>query len=262
MTMTFLGSAQENPAQGAGSTREYTHRMKFPWLSGGRPSPDEVPLEHIADLAGDVRTARFASVIRMVKGDHRQMTVRQDGLFDYGHHLGLFRTTTPDGIPDRLLRGPDVLQLLSADEQRETGKVWKWVGSAEPNWETERAETVAAIRHLAQPTVVAVELVAGERVRRYSLRIRPRRQEKDPLLAGVYEHVRRCGIKLQTHDLWITADGRLVQTREHATMFRSHSGPGRVASYTQESWDFGIDLAGLPIPATDEILHRDEPVRA
>ncbi|WP_345475221.1 hypothetical protein [Actinoallomurus oryzae] len=113
---------------------------------------------------------------------------------------------------------------------------------------------MASIRHLAQPTAIAIEELDGEELQRYSLRITPRRNEQDPLLAGVYRHLRRHEIDTLTFDVWLTEDGRLRWTRERAVT--KHRRPRKPYSFTIDCWDFGVDLTELAIPASHEILYR------
>jgi hypothetical protein len=227
--------------------------MKFRRVSDGRVSPVEAPLDQIADAVEAIRTAKVFHHILVATAGTGKMIIQQEGIRDFKRHLTFMRVSSSDQT-NHIQAGPDVLHLLPPEEQRRTGKIWMREGSAPPNWETEHAETVASIRHLAQPTAVAIEELDGEELQRYSLRITPRRNEQDPLLAGVHRHLRRQEIETVTFDVWLTEDGRLRWTREHAvTKYRR---PRKPYSFTIDCWDFGVDLTELAIPAPHEILYR------
>jgi hypothetical protein len=161
-------------------------------------------------------------------------------------------------IADHLQAGPDILCRLTPEEQQRTGRAWRWENQADPGWESRRAETVAAIRHRAEPIAATVEEHDGERLRRFSLRIRPRADETDPLLAGLYQRARRHGIKKLTYDVWLTEDGRLRRTCERVTILRSQPRQDRIGSITETQWDFGIVVEDLVAPPPHEII-RPEP---
>ncbi|MGI8330128.1 hypothetical protein ACRYCC_09180 [Actinomadura scrupuli] len=234
--------------------------MRLARVFRGRPPPDEVPLGHIADEVEAVTTARLTADVLVSRGDGRTLPVRHEGFWDYRHHLGFIRISTGEVIAHHLHAGPDVLCRLTPEEQQRTGMTWRWESPADPGWENHRAETVAAIRHRAVPVAATVEEHDGERLRRFSLRIRPRRHETDPLLAGLYQRCERHGIKKLTYDVWLTADGRLRRTCEGVTILRSHARPGSIASITETQWDFGVVVEDLVAPRPHEIIRpRVEP---
>lgn len=234
---------------------------RFARLSRNRPAPEEAPLGHIADEVEAVTTARLSATVLMKRADLRNAVVAQEGFWDYGRALGFLRISTEGMVADHLHVGPDVLCRLSPEERLRTGSSWRWECSADPGWESRRSEIVAALRHRADPVAIAVEEGDGERVRRFSLRIRPRRNETDPLLAGLYQYTRRHGIKKLTYDVWLTEDGRLRRTREEVTILRSHARPGRIISITENQWDFGIIVEDLVVPPPHEIIPPEHQVK-
>jgi len=221
------------------------------------PGAEETALlGRIADEVEAVTTARLAIAL-VVRGPYRDVAVDFDGFSDHKRHLHFTRLLGPEPV-HRLQAGPDVLRRLSPEDQRETGRSWLWEEPASPNWESERAETVASIRCRARILRSADERLDGEEVRRHTLLIRPRRREADPLLAGARDSIRRHGIKRLTYDVWLTRTGRLRRTREHAVMFRAHRRLGRTVSVTIEGRDFGILVEDLLHPAPEDILRPDD----
>ncbi len=217
------------------------------------PGPEEAALlGRIADAVGAATTARVAMAV-VVRGRLRDIVVDFDGFSDFARHLHFTRLLGPDPV-HHLQAGPDVLRRLSLDEQRRVGKPWVWERPACPKWESERAETVAAIRYRARLLRSADEHLDGVPVRRHTLLIRPRRRESDPLLVGVRDHFRLHGLKRMTYDVWFTGTGQLCQTREHGVRLRAHARPGRTASTTVDHRDFGILVEDLAHPAPEDIL--------
>jgi hypothetical protein len=231
-------------------------RMKSRLRFARPPGPEEEALlGRIADEVEAVTTARLAMTL-VVRGRSGDVAADLDGFTDYRRHLTFTRLLGSD--PVHLLQaGPDVLRRLSLEDQRETGKSWAWEEPACPKWESERAETVGSIRHRARILRSADERVDGEDVRRYTLLIRPRRRETDPLLAGVRDHFRLHGIKRLTYEVWLTRTGRLRRTREHAVMVRARRRLGSTISMTIDHRDFGIVVEEFVHPAPEDILRPD-----
>jgi hypothetical protein len=232
--------------------------MRLARVLPGRPAPSGVPLGHIADAVEAATTARVSGVTLVKRADGRSAQLHHEGFWDHERNLGFIRISAGEVIADHLQAGPDVLCRLTPEEQQRTGMTWRWEGPADPGWETRRAETVAAIRHRAEAIAATEEELGGERLHRFSLRIRPRRKDTDPLLAGLYQHARRHGIKKLTYDVWLTADGRLRRTCERVTVLRSRPRRDSVASVTETQWDFGIVVEDLVAPPPHEII-RPEP---
>lgn len=226
-------------------------------LGGSRPPLDSVALGRIADAVEAVATARSSSTM-VVAGRRRNVVVHAEGFHDYPQRLRFWRYQVGGKVLDVLSAGPDVLQRLSPEEQRETGKTWKWLSEAPSNWDCERAQTVASLRYRVRPIASAVEELDGDEVYRYSFLLELGRREKDPLLAGTREDLQRRGVKRQTFDVWLSRDGQLRQTREHAIMSRSQARPGELISFMVDDRDFGIVLESLAIPTPDQVL-RPEP---
>nr|BFE37247.1 hypothetical protein GCM10010200_094980 [Actinomadura rugatobispora] len=190
-----------------------------------------------------------ADAFHGIGGDHRG-----EGVWDFERHLRLLRFGTGADAVHLLHAGPDMFTELSPQDRLQSGKRWTRATGGQTNWRSERSETVASIRHLSEPVRVGSEKLAGQRLRRYSLRVRPDPAATDPLLKGVHEHVRSEGIKQLRFDAWLTGDDRLWQTREHATLHRAHARRTGVRTYSLYCWEFGIDLGDLAAPSPDEIL--------
>ncbi|REF00129.1 hypothetical protein [Thermomonospora umbrina] len=230
--------------------------MTLPLQGGDGPSASfAVPSGHVADAVERVRTARVLNVLEPPSG---LGALHEQGLWDFERRVGVTRMMTRSGPVDRLYAGPDVYRLLTPEEQDETGKIWRREtsdGERRDNWETERAETVASLRRLAEPVAVTVETADGERLHRVSLRIRTRPHTGDPLLDALHSYVRSRRIRRLGFEAWLTDDGELRQTREHSV----HGARLRRGwSSSQYCWDFGLDVGELSPPAPDQILDEGD----
>jgi hypothetical protein len=234
--------------------------MSLRALLGTRPTLEPAALDRIADAVEAVTSARLSSTT-VYAGDRGNVVVQGEGYADYSQRLTFVHYQVDGKIFDELQAGPDILFLLSLQEQQETGKLWKWMAEAPSNWDCARAQTVATLRHRARPIASTVEELDGDEVYRHSLLIKPGRGERDPLLAGSHEHLQRRGVKRLTFDVWLSRDGQLRRTREHAIMFRTYARPGQIVSVTVDNRDFGIAVAGLTMPTPHQVL-RQEPKAA
>jgi hypothetical protein len=214
-------------------------------------------LDEIADAVASITTSRVATDQAIMRTDYRKLVVHDEGIRDYRRHIGMYRTTIKDVYTDRMEVGPDVLRRLSAIEREETGYFWRWESKTH-NWRTEHAETVASLRATATIIRSSAELLDGQEVRHHTLRVKPRRGVEDPLLITVNNIFHDHGHPRLTYEVWLTADGTLLQTRERWKMRRSHARPGQVAYTVKDSWDFGVSTAHLRPPPPATILPRDD----
>jgi hypothetical protein len=212
----------------------------------------DVPFGHISAVLEGARTARV-HLTTVVGGSRR--VVHQGGLIDFGGHLLLLRSEVDGRAVEHLQAGPDILHRLSDEEQRETGKVWRWEGSSCPYWENERAETIASVRpSVARPVGFAEERIDHEDLFRYTLRIEPARGDGDPVIARLHEHLRLHGADMVLLDVWLTEDGLLRGAREHFGRSFWRRIRGGMGSTTVDFWDFGVEV-DISRPSADEVLH-------
>ncbi|HEX2312571.1 MAG TPA: hypothetical protein VHJ17_02490 [Thermomonospora sp.] len=223
--------------------------MRVPFRGGGAPVPVDVPLGVIADAVETVRTARMLRVLRYASG-----SLHEQGLWDFERHLGIMRTMTPDGPVDRLYTRTEVFRLLSPEEQDETGRVWRREPYREEIPDPGRAGTVAALRRLAEPAGAAVETVHGERLHRFTLRVRTRPGTGDPLLDALHRRAHAARARRMAVEAWLTGDGALRQVREHAVLGNRPRGR---AEFDRYCWDFGVDVGALAPPAPAQILDEE-----
>jgi hypothetical protein len=223
--------------------------MRFARLSRSRP--DDVPPQHIAALIEAATTAR-TSMTAVFRNDlGRTFVQRESGVEDFVRHLRSARRAQ-DGA-EHLHAGPDILHRLSENEQQETGKVWRWEGSACPFHAGERAEMAAALRlGVAVPRSAAVKTVGGERLHRYTFLVEAPRDHEDAVIARMYDHQRHHETTRVLLEVWLAGDGGLRRTRERAKVHQ------QVREYTLQSWttaywDFGV-TAKITVPAPEQIL--------
>jgi hypothetical protein len=226
--------------------------VRFAQLFGSRPSPGDVPTQHIAALVEAVTTARTSVTDVYFNGAGGKIELHETGFVDYANHLAA--THRSEDEAEHLVVGPDILHRLSEAEQRETGKTWRWAGNTRGYGQDERAETVASIRlHVAEPRAVAVETLDGERLHRYTFRVRAGRDHEDAVIARMYEHLRHHQIARVVFDVWLNDDGQLRRTREHGRLLPAAQSRYKPIAWTTDQWDFGI-ATGITVPSPAQIL--------
>jgi hypothetical protein len=189
--------------------------------------------------AEKLTTAR-TSYIWMMGTDSHDVAIPGQGVVDFVNRLETYEMGLADGRIRLLRIGPDLYRELSDEERQETGRRWEWIG-AEPIWKLGRA-----MWGIAQPKVLAMEELNGEKLRRYTLLVRPRRRDKDPALAELRHALHRNGADRITFDVWLTQDDHVRRLRTHITRFRTMRGDGRVTSSTVEYSDFDIPVDFTP----------------
>jgi hypothetical protein len=224
--------------------------MRFAGFSRSMPSFPDAATERMAAAVEAITTARAATTYVLLQGG-KEVEFGSHGLVDYVD--GLRATSFQDGA-EYVLSDAGALRRLTDEEQRETGKTWRFEGHGCPYWLGERTETATSLRlQVAEPVESAVESIDGLQLNRYTFRVRTSRGHENAVIARMYEHLHYHQIAKVTYDIWLTGDGELHATREEAIKARWAQNPGSCVKTTTTNWDFGVVTEIAP-PEETEIL--------
>ncbi|MFI7059280.1 hypothetical protein ACWDOR_45425 [Streptosporangium canum] len=215
-------------------------------LPGSRTAID-VPFDHIEAAWKDDATMRV-SYTWVVGGHRRDVVTHAQGVVDIAGDLETYEALSEDGCVTVFRVGSQFYHLLSDEERQRTGKRWQWVEDDLWKW-----EYTPEIWSIARLKAFAVETLGGKELRRYTLVVKPRHGEKEPVLAELHHALHRLGTDRFTLDIWMTEDGDVRRTRRHLAMFRTRRGIGELTSVTIEYWDPGVPDR-LIAPCSKEIV--------
>lgn len=79
---------------------------------------------------------------------------------------------------------------------------------------------------------------------------------EDAVIARMYDHMRHHQATRVSLEVWLTGDGNLRRTREHAKAYQQAQGY-TLRAWTTDHWDFGI-ITRIAIPSLDQILKEPD----